>query len=85
MKYLIIAILLTSACALQSNANDKVIDTFGYRYYHDMDNESGGSKLRLYVGKQFYNNSKLKLAYERKRSGKGLEAGTFFIDHAIKF
>ena len=50
-----------------------------------MDNESGGSKLRLYVGKQFYNNSKLKLAYERKRSGKGLEAGTFFIDHAIKF
>ena len=57
----------------------------GYRYYHDLDNESGGSKLRLYVGKQFYNNSKLKLAYERKRSGKGLEAGTFFIDHAIKF
>ena len=28
---------------------------FGYRYYHDMDNESDGSKLRLYVGKKFYN------------------------------
>ena len=83
MKYLIIAIvLLTSSCAF---ASDKIIDSLGYRYYHDMDNESGGSKLRLYVGKQFYNNSKLKLAYERKRSGKGLEAGTFFIDHAIKF
>ena len=53
MKYLIIAILLTSACALQSNANDKIIDTLGYRYYHDMDNEEG-SKLRMYVGKKFY-------------------------------
>ena len=34
-----------------SNANDKIIDTLGYRYYHDMDNEREGSKLRMYVGK----------------------------------
>ena len=50
MKYLIIAILLTSACALTAS-NDKIIDTLGYRYYHDMDNEREGSKLRMYVGK----------------------------------
>ena len=49
MKYLIIAIvLLTSSCAF---ASDKIIDSLGYRYYHDMDNEREGSKLRLYVGK----------------------------------
>jgi|TARA_Y100000994_G_C15495869_1_gene361371 hypothetical protein len=84
VKYLIIAILLTSACALQSNANDKIIDTLGYRYYHDMDNEREGSKLRMYVGKKFYN-SKVKLAYERKRTGRGVEAGTWFINHEIKF
>ena len=76
MKYLIIAILLTSACALQSNANDKIIDTLGYRYYHDMDNEREGSKLRMYVGKKFYN-SKVKLAYERKRTGRGVEAVSY--------
>ena len=64
-------------------SDDKL--SLGYRYYHDLDNESGGSKLRLYVGKQFYNNSKLKLAYERKRSGSGLEAGTMFIDQSFKF
>ena len=84
MKYLIIAILLTSACALQSNANDKIIDTLGYRYYHDMDNEREDSKLRMYVGKKFYN-SKVKLAYERKRTGRGVEAGAWFINHEIKF
>ena len=85
MKYLIIAILLTSACALQSNANDKIIDTLGYRLYHDMDNERDGAKLRLYVGKQTLHFGKFKIAYERKRSGSGLEAGTMFIDQSFKF
>ena len=84
MKYLIIAILLTSACALQSNANDKIIDTLGYRYYHDMDNEREGSKYRAYLAKKFYKH-KFKFAYERKRTGRGIEAGTWFIDHSIKF
>ena len=82
MKYLIIAIvLLTSSCAF---ASDKIIDSLGYRYYHDMDNEREGSKLRMYVGKKVFN-SKLKFAYERKRTGSGLEAGTWFINHEIKF
>ena len=82
MKYLIIAIvLLTSSCAF---ASDKIIDSLGYRYYHDMDNEREGSKLRMYVGKKFYN-SKIKFAYERKRTGRGVEAGTWFINHEIKF
>ena len=82
MKYLIIAIvLLTSSCAF---ASDKIIDSLGYRYYHDMDNEREGSKLRMYVGNKFYN-SKVKFAYERKRTGRGIEAGTWFINHEIKF
>ena len=82
MKYLIIAIvLLTSSCAF---ASDKIIDSLGYRYYHDIDNEREGSKLRMYVGKKFYN-SKVKFAYERKRTGRGVEAGTWFINHEIKF
>ena len=82
MKYFIIAIvLLTSSCAF---ASDKIIDSLGYRYYHDMDNEREGSKLRMYVGKKFYN-SKVKFAYERKRTGRGIEAGTWFINHEIKF
>ena len=83
MKYLIIAIvLLTSSCAFAEDF--KIIDSIGYRYYHDMDNEREGSKLRMYVGKKFYN-SKVKLAYERKRTGRGVEAGTWFINHEIKF
>ena len=82
MKYLIIAIvLLTSSCAF---ASDKIIDSLGYRYYHDIDNEREASKLRMYVGKKFYN-SKVKFAYERKRTGRGIEAGTWFINHEIKF
>ena len=82
MKYLIIAIvLLTSSCAF---ASDKIIDSLGYRYYHDIDNEREGSKLRMYVGKKVFN-SKLKFAYERKRTGRGVEAGTWFINHEIKF
>ena len=82
MKYLIIAIvLLTSSCAF---ASDKIIDSLGYRYYHDIDNEREGSKLRMYVGKKVFN-SKLKFAYERKRTGSGLEAGTWFINQEFKF
>ena len=38
-------------------------DEIGYRYYHDMDNEHDGSKLRMYYGKKFYK-SKLKFAYK---------------------
>ena len=60
------------------------IDSIGYRYYHDMDNEREGSKYRAYITKEFYKN-KLKFAYERKRTGSGIEAGTWFIDHSIKF
>ena len=85
MKYIIIGLFLTTACALETYATEfKVTDSLGYRYYHDMDNEHDGSKLRMYVGKKFYN-QKLKLAYERKRTGRGIEAGTWFIDHSIKF
>ena len=61
-----------------------IADEIGYRYYHDMDNEREGSKLRMYYGKKFFN-SKVKLAYERKRTGAGVESGTWFIDHSIKF
>ena len=85
MKYIIIGLFLTTACALETYATEfKIIDSLGYRYYHDMDNEHDGSKLRMYVGKKFYN-QKLKLAYERKRTGSGIEAGTWFINHEIKF
>ena len=66
-------------------ANDFLsIDSIGYRYYHDMDNEREGSKYRAYITKKFYKN-KIKFAYERKRTGRGIEAGTWFIDHSIKF
>ena len=61
-----------------------IADEIGYRYYHDMDNEREGSKLRMYVGKKVFN-SKLKFAYERKRTGSGLEAGTWFINQEFKF
>ena len=71
MKYLIIAYSIINI--ILCIASDKIIDTLGYRYYHDMDNEREGSKLRMYVGKKFYN-SKVKLAYERKRTGRGVEA-----------
>ncbi len=64
--------------------NVHAFDSLGYRYYHDLDNEHDGSKLRMYVGKKFYN-SKVKFAYERKRTGRGVEAGTWFINHEIKF
>jgi len=52
--------------------------------YHDMDNERNGSKYRAYVTKNIFNN-KFKFAYERHRTGQGVEAGTWFIDHEIKF
>ena len=50
----------------------------------DLDNEHDGSKFRAYATKKFYK-SKLKFAYERKRTGRGIEAGTWFINHEIKF
>ena len=64
--------------------NVHAFDSLGYRYYHDLDNEHDGSKFRVYATKKFYQ-SKLKFAYERKRTGTGIEAGTWFIDHEYKF
>jgi len=32
-----------------------------------------------------FSKSKFKFAYERKRTGRGVEAGTWFIDHEYKF
>ena len=64
--------------------NVHAFDSLGYRYYHDLDNEHDGSKFRAYATKKFYK-IKLKLAYERKRTGTGIEAGTWFIDHEYKF
>jgi hypothetical protein len=65
--------------------NVYAIDSLGYRYYHDLDNEHDGSKFRSYATKKLSNNDKLKIAYERKRMGQGFEAGTFFIDYEWKF
>ena len=81
MKYIITFFTLLLTFNLSSGG---IIDTASFRYYHDMDNEHDGSKLRMYVGKKFYN-SKVKFAYERKRTGRGIEAGTWFINHEIKF
>ena len=67
-----------------SYSGDNILDSLGYRYYHDLDNEHDGSKFRAYATKKFYQ-SKLKFAYERKRTGTGMEAGTWFIDHEYKF
>ena len=79
----IILILIVSLITLQLKA-DPWFDSIGYRYYHDLDNEHDGSKFRAYATKKFYQ-SKLKFAYERKRTGRGVEAGTWFIDHEYKF
>jgi hypothetical protein len=80
----IILILMVSLIALQLKAGG-LFDSIGYRYYHDLDNEHDGSKFRSYATKNLSNNDKLKIAYERKRIGQGLEAGTFFIDYEWKF
>ncbi len=65
-------------------SNLYAIDSLGYRYYHDLDNEHDGSKFRAYATKKVYK-SKFKFAYERKRTGMGMESGTWFIDHEYKF
>jgi len=80
----IILILMVSLIAVQLKAGG-LFDSVGYRYYHDLDNEHDGSKFRSYATKNLSNNDKLKIAYERKRLGQGLEAGTFFIDYEWKF
>ncbi len=80
----IILILMVSLIAVQLKAGG-LFDSVGYRYYHDLDNEHDGSKFRSYATKNLSNNDKLKIAYERKRIGQGLEAGTFFIDYEWKF
>ena len=82
MNYIITVLTLLFAFNLSSG---DYIDSLGYRLYHDMDNERDGAKLRLYVGKQTLHFGKFKIAYERKRSGSGLEAGTMFIDQSFKF
>ena len=79
----IILLLIVSLITVQLKA-DAWFDSVGYRYYHDLDNEHDGSKFRAYATKKFYQ-SKLKFAYERKRTGTGIEAGTWFIDHEYKF
>ena len=81
MKYVLTIFILLLTFNLSSG---DIIDSLGYRYYHDMDNEREGSKLRMYVGKKFYN-SKVKFSYERNRTGRGIEAGTMFIDQSFKF
>ena len=82
MRYIIT--ILTLLFAFNASSGD-IIDSLGYRLYHDMDNEHDGAKLRLYVGKQTIHFGKFKFAYERKRSGSGIEAGTMFIDQSFKF
>ena len=77
MKKLLLSLVILSSTSL-------IADEIGYRYYHDMDNEREGSKIRMYYGKQFFS-SKVKLAYERKRTGTGVESGTWFIDQSFKF
>ena len=82
MKYIITILTLLLTFNLSSG---DIIDSAGYRLYHDMDNEHGGAKLRLYVGKETIHFGKFKFAYERKRTGSGMEAGTMFIDQSFKF
>ena len=85
MKYILLFTTLFGFTLLTTTVKaDAWFDSVGYRYYHDMDNEHDGAKLRVYIGKDLYH-SKLKIAYERKRLGQGFEAGTFFIDYEWKF
>ena len=72
----ILLILLVSLLTIQIKA-DAWFDSVGYRYYHDMDNERHGSKFRSYATKKLSNSDRLKVAYERKRSGRGYESGTY--------
>ena len=80
----ILLILLVSLLTIQIKA-DSWFDSVWYRYYHDLDNQHDGSKFRSYATKKLSNNDKLKIAYERKRTGRGVEAGTWFIDYEWKF
>ena len=82
MKYILTIFTLLLTFNLSSG---DIIDSAGYRLYHDMDNEHDGAKLRLYVGKQTMHFGKFKFAYERKRTVSGMEAGTMFIDQSFKF
>tara|TARA_R100000657_G_C4551332_1_gene23868 strand:+ start:209 stop:454 length:246 start_codon:yes stop_codon:yes gene_type:complete len=81
MKKLLILLFFFTAFTY---SGDNIFDSIGYRYYHDLDNEHDGSKFRAYATKKFYK-SKLKFAYEKKRTGAGIEAGTWFIEHEHKF
>ena len=82
MKYVLTIFTLLLTFNLSSG---DIIDSVGYRLYHDMANARDGAKLRLYVGKETLHFGKFKIAYERKRNGSGLEAGTMFIDQSFKF
>jgi len=81
MKKLLVLLFFFTATVY---SGDNIFDSVGYRYYHDLDNEHDGSKFRAYATKKIFGN-KFKFAYERKRTGMGTEAGTFFIDHEYKF
>ena len=41
--------------------------------------------IKKFTSKKVFKNDKLKMAYERKRTGRGFEAGTFFVDYEFKF
>ena len=84
MRKLILLSLTLLMLPFMFSSNLYAIDSIGYRYYHDMDNEREGSKYRAYLAKKFYKH-KFKFAYERKKNWKRHEAGTWFIDHSIKF
>ena len=63
MKYIIT--ILTLLFAFNASSGD-IIDSLGYRLYHDMDNERDGAKLRLYVGKQTLHFGKFKMHTKEK-------------------
>ena len=86
MKYVLLFTTLFGFTLLTATVKaDAWFDSVGYRYYHDLGNEHDGSKFRSYATKNLANDDKLKIAYERKRLGQGVEAGTFFIDYEWKF
>ena len=61
MRKLILLSLTLLMLPFMFSSNLYAIDSIGYRYYHDMDNEREGSKYRA------YDKHKFKFAYERKR------------------
>lgn len=50
MKKLLVLLFFFTAV---SYSGDSLLDSLGYRYYHDLDNEHDGSKFRAYATKSF--------------------------------